>query len=249
MSRQLALDLRLRDGSSFANFLAHGNEEATARLRALAAGREPGSVFLWGERGAGKTHLLEAACRAVQEGRGVPCYVPLATPGLPPAVLEHAERADLVCLDDVEAVAGSREWEAALFALVERVRGERGRLLATALGPPGAIGLRLPDLATRLAWGTVYQVRALDDAGKIAALRLRAKNRGIELPPEAARYILTRYPRDTVSLFALLERLDAAALASRRRVTVPFLRSLGDGEKTAKPQINADNRGSEEERE
>lgn len=226
MSRQLPLDLRLRDGSSFANFLASGNEEVSAGLRALVSKRAPGSIFLWGERAAGKTHLLEAACRVIQEQGGLARYVPLSTGELSPAVLEDAEHAELVCLDDVECIAGDRDWEAALFALVERVRDQRGRLLATAIGPPGNIGLRLPDLATRLAWGTVYQLRALDDAGKIAAIRLRASNRGLDMPLEAARYILNRYPRDMVSLFALLARIDTASLASRRRVTVPFLRSL-----------------------
>lgn len=231
MSRQLPLDLRLRDGSSFANFYASGNEQALAALRELTSGRTPGIVFLWGEGGAGKTHLLEAACRASQERGGAPRYVPLGSDGLSPAVLEGAEQADLVCLDDVERVAGDPEWEAALFAVIERVRDQQGRLVATALRPPNAAGLRMPDLATRLAGGTVYQVRALDDAAKIAAIRLRAKNRGLDVPPEAARYILNRYPRDMVSLFALLERIDAASLASRRRVTIPFLRDLASRER------------------
>ncbi len=119
MTTQLPLDLRLRDGSSFANFLASGNEEVLARLRTMISKREPGNVFLWGERAAGKTHLLEAACRAVQEQGGLPRYVPLATPGLHPAVLEDAEHADVVCLDDVERIAGDRDWEAALFALID----------------------------------------------------------------------------------------------------------------------------------
>jgi DnaA family protein len=231
VSTQLPLDLRLRDGSSFANFLASGNEEVRARLRALVAKREPGNVFLWGERAAGKTHLLEAACREIQDQGGLARYVPLSAADAKPAMLEDAEHADLVCLDDVEAVAGNRDWEAALFAVIERVRDQRGRLIAAGIGPPGSIGLRLPDLATRLAWGTVYQVRALDDDGKIAAIRLRAKNRGLEVPLEAARYILNRYPRDMVSLFALLERIDVASLATRRRVTIPFLRSLEPGER------------------
>jgi DnaA family protein len=88
------------------------------------------------------------------------------------------------------------------------------------------LGLAMSELATRFAWGSVYQLKPLADDDKLAAMQLRARNRGLDLPPDAARYILHRYPRDLHSLFALLERIDAASLASQRRVTIPFLRDL-----------------------
>ena len=43
---------------------------------------------------------------------------------------------------------------------------------------------------------------------------------------EVANYLLTRFPRDTHSLFALLDKLDSATLAAQRRLTIPFLRGL-----------------------
>ena len=75
MSRQLPLNLRLKDSSSFENFLPAGNREAVARLRtavaALAHGRalEP-VLFLCGAPGTGRTHLLQAACREAQSAGG-----------------------------------------------------------------------------------------------------------------------------------------------------------------------------------
>lgn len=227
---QLALNLRLRDASSFENFLNGANLEAVARLRALALGPPaPGgssTLFLWGERGSGKTHLLEAACRAAAAVGETPFYLPLRTPGLTPAVLEAIEEASLICIDDLEQVAGNDAWEASLFALYELSRTHGARLVATAAAPPARLGGARLDLATRLAWGPVYQLHALDDREKLEAVRLRAANRGLELSDEVLNYILRRYPRDLASLFALLDRIDAAALARRRRVTIPFLRDL-----------------------
>lgn len=231
MGKQLALNLRLRDGSSFANFYAGSNREAFERTRALLeephADGGPRSFFLWGERASGKTHLLEAACRAVHARGAVALYLPLGgSAGLRPEMLEAADQAFLIALDDVQYVAGNHDWEAALFALYELSRASGARLVAAATAAPTHLGLAMPELATRFGWGPVYQLRALADADKLEAVRLRAHNRGLELSADVLRYILNRYPRDLASLFALLDRIDVAALASQRRVTIPFLRQL-----------------------
>jgi DnaA family protein len=99
-------------------------------------------------------------------------------------------------------------------------------LVMAARGNPATVGLKLADLATRLAAGLVYQLQPLSDKEKIAALRLRAQQRGLEMTEEVANYLLTRFPRDMHSLFALLDRLDIATLAAQRRLTIPFLRGL-----------------------
>jgi DnaA family protein len=230
---QLALNLRLRDDSSFANFLPGRNAEVLACLEAIAAGdpaeRTGGatSLVLWGARGAGKTHLLEALCRAAGEFGPAAAYVPLEEPrALAPAVFENLEDAPLVCVDDLDRVAGRCEWEAALFALYERLRARGGRLVASAAVAPAALGLALPDLASRLTAGWVYALVPLNDDDKLTALARRAHARGLELPEEVGRYVLTHYARDTHALFALLERADRAALAAQRRLTIPFLRTL-----------------------
>ncbi len=238
MKAQLALDLRLRDGSSFENFHPARNREAVTRLReaveSLNGGRSAAerAIFLWGPPGSGRTHLLEAACRRAQALGLAPAYVPLAEAGqLAPALLEGLGERRLVCLDDVEAVAGQMPWERALFALSEELALHGGLLVAAGGSAPAHLGLRLADLATRLAWGPVYRLHGLDDAERLAALKQRAAGRGLMLADEAARYILLRYPRDMHTLFALLERLDAASLAEQRRITVPFIKRLEEAVK------------------
>lgn len=230
---QLALNLRLRDASSFENYLVGRNREAVERLQEVArslgsAPHAPASwLYLRGEPGSGKTHLLEAVCRAAQERGHTPLYVPLAEKAdFTTALLEDAEQAPLVCVDDVDAVAGDAPWEAALFALYEHLRAHGGMLVLAASASPAAIGLKLADLATRLAAGLVYQLHPLTDTEKLAALRLRARRRGLEMTEEVANYLLTRFPRDMHSLFALLDRLDTATLVAQRRLTIPFLRGL-----------------------
>jgi len=230
---QLALNLRLRDTSSFENYVVARNREAVERLQSsvLSLGRvshTPASwLMLWGESGAGKTHLLEATCRAAQGQGHAPLYVSLAEKSsFTTALFEDVEQIPLVCVDHVEAIAGDAIWEAALFALYEHLRAQGGMLIFAAGSSPAALGLKLADLATRLAAGLVYQLQPLSDEEKRIALRLRAQRRGIEMTEEVASYLLTRFPRDTHSLFTLLDRLDTATLAAQRRLTIPFLRNL-----------------------
>ncbi len=228
---QLALNVRLRDSSAFTNFLPARNAEAVERAIAFVAGTParqlPAVLFLWGEPGVGKTHLLEAACHAVQArgARGV--YLPLAEAAqLAPSLLEDLEQTTLVCIDDLDAVAGQPLWEAALFALYERAQTSGARFLIAAAANPRHLGLIMPELRTRLGSGWVYHLSTLTDEEKLSALRLRARQRGLELPDDVAAYILARYARDTHALFVLLERLDHAALAAQRRLTIPFVRGF-----------------------
>jgi DnaA family protein len=234
MRAQLSLNVRLKDSSSFDNFYPGRNREALERLRSICratgANASDRVMFLWGPAGCGRTHLLQAACRAAQETGGRAFYLPLAAAAeLTPQVLEDVEYAALVCLDDIEAVSGQDAWERALFALFERLRAAGGALAVAGAAAPRHLGLRLPDLATRLGWGPVYQLEPLDDEDKLAAVRLRAHQRGLDIAEEVARYILAHYPRDTESLFELLDRLDRKSLASQRRITIPFLKEIDRG--------------------
>lgn len=226
--QQLALQLRLPDRTRFTNFHAGPNAEAVQQLQHFVTEIVPGSFFLWGRSGEGKSHLLMAAAQQVNETGGQAFYLSLAAPDLPSpqAVAEGLEGIDLLALDDIDRVAGQREWEEALFALYNRVRERGGRLLLAASVRPDQCGFILPDLVSRLQWGLVFGLRPLDDAARIRVLQLRARHRGFDLPEEVGRYLIKRYPRDLASLCALLERLDAVSLQAQRRLTVPFIKQV-----------------------
>ena len=216
---QLPLPVRLRADAVFASFHAGLNTEVLAALVA----RRPDPLWLWGAVGTGKTHLLQAACAAA--GADGAAYFPLrGEPPLPAGALAGLASRSLVCVDDLAVVAGDREWEGRLFALFNEATELRTRLVFAASAPPAALPWVLADWRSRAAACVVYQVRELDDAGRIEALRLRALQRGLQLPVETADYLVRRMPRDLNSLLGLLDDLDVASLAAQRRLTVPFIR-------------------------
>jgi len=222
---QLPLRIGLRDGATLANFLAGPNAAAVA---ALESADEP-FLYLWGGAGTGKSHLLQALCHQFSAAGGAPVYLPLSDGALAPELCEGLEAMPLVCLDDVQAVAGNPEWETALFHFYNRIREAGGRLVVAGTAPPGQLGVSLPDLRSRLGWGPVFHLQPLSDDEKIEALSLRARARGIELSADVARYLMRRYRRDTHGLFELLDQLDRASLAAQRRLTIPFVRELLGG--------------------
>jgi DnaA-homolog protein len=224
--RQLPLGVRLPDRAVFESFLPGHNAQALEHLRRIARAESNGLTWLCGPSGSGKTHLLQATCSAVST-HGRAGYVPLAQmASLGPAVLEGLTQLELLALDDFDEVAGQREWELRVFALLRELEEGGGRLVVAAHSPPALIHWSLPDLGSRCAAGAVFQLRALSEDEQRAALQLRARLRGLELPDETWHWLQRRLPRDMRTLYELLDTLDEAALSAQRRLTVPFIREV-----------------------
>lgn len=222
--QQLSLPVRLDDSATFDNFfVTDGNGLALQAAKDAAALND--SAYLFGPPGSGRSHLLQAAChRLGVEAR----YLPLADLAMfePAQVLDNAEHAALVALDDVDAVAQNPLWAEALFHLFNRLREAGGRCLISAGCSPRQLSCALPDLQSRLSWHGAVRVSALDEEQRLAALRWRAQCRGLELSEEVARFILSRFSRDPAALFALLDQLDRRSLELQRRLTVAFVRQV-----------------------
>jgi DnaA-homolog protein len=225
---QLPLALRFPPDQRFAGFI--GSPLALELLAAVARGEREDWTFLSGPAASGKTHLLLASAAAGSElGRRV-AYLSLARARghVRDLLALQEQQAELVALDGLDAVAGERDDEVALFDFHNRARAAGTTVMYAARLPPSALAIDLPDLRSRLAQCTQLPLDALDEAGRRAVLQRRAEARGLLLDDAVLDYLFRRVGRDLGSLTELLERLDRASLAAQRRVTVPFLRELLD---------------------
>lgn len=227
--RQLPLRFEPREVFSFGSYVAGENALALAMVEQLAAADGEKQLYLWSSGAQGKSHLLQAACIQAAKAGAAVCYLPVAEIiHQPVALFEGLEQLELLCLDDVQLLAGHAQWEEALFDLINRIRASDCRLLLSATQAPEKLAVRLPDLGSRLVWGPVIQLHALNDADKRKALQTRARLSGLELPENVADYLLRHYPRDLFGLFERLEKLDTAAMALQRKLTIPFVKSVLD---------------------
>ena len=223
MTRQLVLELTPPPTPVFENFVPGRNRAALETLRAVAMGESADEViYVWGEPGSGRSHLLEAAVRAARAA-GRAATLVRAGEGIPPVAASND--AALVAVDEADALDAAAQ--IAAFDLFNTLRARRAAFVATGSAPPHRIAV-LEDLRTRLASGLVFELLALPEADKRATLRTHAIARGMALGDDVVEYLLTRLRRDLGTQLAVLDALDRYSLAQKRAVTLPLVREALD---------------------
>jgi DnaA family protein len=214
--KQLVLDLGADPAHSLDTFQVGENAEL-AHLMHLFAERTSREHFayLWGDSGAGKTHLLQALA-ATAGSR----YIAFDAPD---DQFAYAPDVSLYLLDDCDRLSGARQIDA--FALFNQIREHGAYMVSTGPVPPAVLPVR-EDLRTRMGWGLVYQILGLSDDQKIAALTQAAEARGLTLSASVLPYLLSHFKRDMRSLSTMLDALDQYSLETQRPVTLPLLRDL-----------------------
>ena len=190
--KQLLLDIKPAAAPTLQNFIVGRNAEALASLKNALNGNT--FIYLWGENGSGKSHLL-SACEAI----------------------------GMRVVDDVHLLDNDAQIN--LFNTYNQLKDAGETLITAGLHAPTQMGLR-DDLATRLAWGLVYQLHPLNDDEKAQALKQHALERGMKLPDDVVDYCLRYLRRDLPTLMATLDALDEWSLTAHKPITVPMLRKL-----------------------
>ena len=225
-SPQIPLQLEPPRPDRFEDFHIGPNGAAFNAVRGLLD--EPGGfIFLSGPEGSGKSHLLNALCHQAREQDMAAFYIALKRlPEAAAAGLVGLQVLDLVCVDDLDRVAGNPAWERALFNCFNEVRSAGGRLLVSSRQPLRSLEFGLPDLASRLAWGVRLSLQSPDDEGKLQVLQQRARSLHIELPEDVQRYLIKHSTREMAALLKTVELLKDAAFAGKRKITVPLAREV-----------------------
>ena len=223
---QLVLDIRLRHDATFKNFLAGSNAPLLAALQHVCQAQGENNYYYWGAKGCGLSHLLQAACHAASKNNLQSMYVPLAELKVfGPDMLEGVEGLDLICLDDLQLVAGDAEWEEAVFHAFNRIKDAGKCLILGSHLAPSEMPVKLKDLYSRLHLGACFQIKELDDHDKVLLLQQNAGRRGFKLSKEIANYLINHYPRDMATQLDILQKLDLASLVEQHKITLPFVKS------------------------
>lgn len=233
MTQQLTLNIGMRDGNSFSSFFV--TPENAELLGILKRGFEQHcpQLFLWGKAHAGKSHLLQAYCETYHQKGLMAAYLPLGTCAqYGVRMLNGLENKHLIALDEVDAVIGKRVWEKALMNLSNHCRANGIPLLFAGRTNPRDAKCALADFSSRLLWGPNYQLHVMEGNQCVQAMTWRARQRGFDLSDHVIKYIERHYSNDMETLMRMLERLDAASLIKRRKITREFIREVMQQDKT-----------------
>lgn len=229
MSQQVLPNMHV-SVTGFDSFVVGRNQQLIARLKSRAdsvGNHEP--LFLWGERGVGKTHLLDALGeRASRANLQTIVFDCASVASLPVAAIASFERLDLLAFDNIQVVAHHPNWQQAIFHLYNRAIDTGTTLVFAADTSPLHLDIALRDLTSRLAAAETYRVYPLDEDNLRLLLRSSARQQGMNISTIVADYILRRCERNPGALRDLLNSLDQASWQAQRKITIPFVKdSLG----------------------
>ncbi len=224
--KQVALDFKVHPLASFDNFIEGPNSQLIQELKAwvleLKSGSFPNCFYLWGERGSGKSHLLQASAElAAQLGLVVKHFDPTVP-------LEPFEPScKLMLMDDIQdydeqAQANCFNWFVNASLPTDGI--QRGILVSATL-PPTDLLVR-EDLRTRFASGLVSAIGVLNESQRKSVLVQQASLRGLELRADVLEFMMSRFSRDLTNLVGWLDQLDAFALQSKRPITIPLIKDM-----------------------
>jgi len=210
-----------------ATFMQGENQTLLHLLKSVANNESPHCLYLWGLQGTGKTHLLQAVSRQANELNLHIAYIPLKQINdISVEILHDLGDLDIVCIDDLECISGHIEWQQGLTWLYNELRDNGHSLVISANISPTNISLEVDDLKSRLSWDQVHQIKPPSDELKVEILKQKARLRSFELSDEVIEFIIRRVDRDLASLMSILDKIDHASLAAKRKITIPFVKEL-----------------------
>lgn len=224
MATQIPVSFEFRSDQSFNNFFPGRNLELVEQLQNLTVNGQQ-QIAIWGETLSGKSHLLNACCTHAQQQGLSSFYLNLQTTSNP-EILDGLENFDLVCMDNIDAIAGQLPWEEALFGFYNRHQQLQHKLLIASTQAINCLAIQLPDLKTRLNWGLNLKIQPLNETELLSVLQISAQQLGFELADNVAKYLLGRYSHDFAKLSNLLREIDQATLSAQRKLTIPFLKQM-----------------------
>lgn len=225
---QLALAVSLNHQATLSDFCWGSNEILKQQLHDTLEQQGERFLYLCGEKGTGKSHLLQACCQNISQQNRAAAYLPLSIlKEWGPETIIGLENQHLIAIDDIEVIGGNSAWEEALFHLYNHVRdNDNTILLVASQSLPSTLPIQLADLTSRLGWGLTIQIQPLSDELKQVTLIKQAQKRGFQLSEQVALFLLSHCERNMHSLQDLLNTLDEASLTAQRKITIPFVKSV-----------------------
>ena len=230
-SPQLTLGVTLTAQQQIGDFNFSGAPALLKTLETLVRSLHGECLYVYGQAGVGKSHLLQACVLMAQEADADAVFISgtelLKIPAQQASeCLAGLESVSLLCVDDLDQLIVNLDWAQAWFHLYNQLMQRGGCIVASSNSSPRQVDCALEDLRSRLQLANVFQLQPLNDEACGLMLQAKAKQKGLELSDELVAFVLARSARGLPNLLAVLDQLDAASWHEKRRITIPFVKQV-----------------------
>lgn len=222
---QLPLDIDIQENQTLNNFCWRGNEILQNQIELSLHENGERFFYISGQSGVGKSHTLQAITHCIGSNS---IYLPLEhLQDYGCDVFDGLDQLDVICLDNIEKITGIKELEVALFHLYNRIRDNNSsRLFIAGKEAISNLSIQLPDLRSRITWGLAFQLNELNEECKLHVIEQQAQSKGFNLPQTVGQYLINHCARDMHQLTNIINTLDRASLAAKRKLTIPFVKKI-----------------------
>ena len=213
------------------NFIAADNLALIEHVKAAISSESNSTsampiTYIQGAQGVGKTHLLLGFHHFAETEGLISQYIDMAqVRHLPAEIMQDLGAVDVICVDNLDLIHADMSWQVQVFNAINAFI-ERGakQFIVSASNTATQAGFTLPDLVSRLQWGTTFSVHELGEARKVEALQMHFCERGINVQNEVIIFLMRRCQRDMHKLIELVDQLDKLSLQKHRKLTIPFVK-------------------------
>ena len=220
--KQLTFPWNKSNKSKFDNFYF---ESSNIEVKDALLGSE--DIFLYGLKKTGKTYLLQSLCNYYFNKGRTSLFIPLKeVKDLGSQITESLENLDLICIDDVDLIAGDNLWEKAIFNLINDCLLTDCRLVFCSSFNPSNINLELKDLMSRIKKINHIEIFPVQSNNLTNAIKFIANSRSINLGEREINYLITYSERSIANLVNIIKKLDDLSMELKRKISVPLIKEV-----------------------
>jgi DnaA family protein len=225
--KQLIFPFQINQKASFDSFFCSpDNQNLMTRLTDIVISRDANELIIHGEEGSGKSFLMQAICNELSSAEKQFAFIPMKKAfNMGVEIFQNLGSLDAVCIDDVQLIFKTQDWETALFNLINECQQSNCSLMLI-LGGTQPLGesVVLPDLLSRIKRMEFVALNAVQDESFNQAIDFVAQQLDIRIEKAELEFLLKHQIRKFSLLVENIIALDKQAASLKRKITIPLIK-------------------------
>ena len=225
--KQLIFPFQINQKASFDSFFCSpDNQNLMTRLTDIVISRDANELIIHGEEGSGKSFLMQAICNELSSAEKQFAFIPMKKAfNMGVEIFQNLGSLDAVCIDDVQLIFKTQDWETALFNLINECQQSNCSLMLS-LGGTQPLGesVVLPDLLSRIKRMEFVALHAVKDESFNQAIDFVAQQLDISIEKAELEFLLKHQIRKFSLLVENIIALDKQAASLKRKIPIPLIK-------------------------